>query len=78
MDLTIGRTAAELHPAAIVLAALTPQPFEAVSDEIAALARDAPVLIDGEGADHELAKRFGAEALEPDPVRAGLQLARTA
>jgi DNA-binding transcriptional MerR regulator len=75
---TIARTAAELHPAAIVLAALTPQPFEAVSDEIAALARDAPVLIGGEGADHKLAKRLGAEALEPDPVRAGLQLARTA
>ena len=75
---TIARTATELRPDAIVLAALAPEPFEAVSDEIAALAGDAQVLIGGEGAGPELAERLGTRALDPDPVRAGLQLAASA
>ncbi len=72
---TIADAAAELEPAAVILAAVTRQPFEAVSDGIGELARTAPVLIGGEGADEDLAKRLGARALEPDPVRAGRQLA---
>ncbi len=72
---TIARTAADLSPAAIVLAALDAEVFEAAADRIAALAREAPVLIGGEGADVELARRLGAQALDPDPVRAALRLA---
>jgi DNA-binding transcriptional MerR regulator/methylmalonyl-CoA mutase cobalamin-binding subunit len=72
---TIARTATDLRPAAIVLVALDAERFEAVADRIAALAREAPVLIGGEGADPELARRLGAEALHPDPVRAALRLA---
>jgi DNA-binding transcriptional MerR regulator len=71
---TIERTAAELRPAAIVLAALSPGPFEAVSREIGSLATHTRVLIGGEGAGPELAERLGAEALDANPVRAALQL----
>src|SRR5829696_854040 len=52
---TILDAADRLDPAAIVLAAVTAQPFEAVSGEITELARKAAVLIGGEGADDELA-----------------------
>ncbi len=72
---TIARTAADLSPAAIVLAALNAEVFEAAADRIAGLARDAPVLLGGEGADAALARRLGAQALDPDPVRAALRLA---
>ena len=71
---TIERTAAELRPAAIVLAALSAQPFEAVSREIASLAGSTRVLIGGEGSYPGLAARLGAEALDANPVRAALQL----
>jgi hypothetical protein len=33
------------------------------------------VLIGGEGADADLARQLGAQALDPDPVRAALRLA---
>ncbi len=72
---TIASTVAELRPAAIVLAALDAERFEAAADRIAALAREMSVLIGGEGADPELARRLGAEVLDSDPVRAALQLA---
>jgi DNA-binding transcriptional MerR regulator len=72
---TIARAAADLRPAAVVLAALGPERFEAVADRIAALARKAPVLIGGDGASAELAGRLNARALSPDPVGAALQLA---
>ena len=72
---TIARTAADLRPAAIVLAALDAERFEAAADQIATLAHEAPVLVGGEGADSELARRLGADALDQDPVRAALQLA---
>jgi MerR family transcriptional regulator, light-induced transcriptional regulator len=71
---TISRTAADLRPAAIVLAALDADRFEAVADRIASLARAAPVLLAGAGADAELARRLGAEALDPDPVGAARRL----
>ncbi len=72
---TILDAAARLHPAAIVLAAVVAQPFEAVSGEISELARKARVLIGGRGADADLAERLGAQALGSDPVRAGDELA---
>src|SRR5512133_216380 len=42
---TIADLVARLGPAAVVLAAVTPEPFEAVADEIRNLARGTPVLI---------------------------------
>lgn len=75
---TIAQAVERLGPAAVVLAAVTPAPFEAASEAIAGLARDSRVLIGGQGADAELAERLGATALEPDPVRGAGQLARSA
>jgi len=75
---TIARTAVELRPAAVVLAALTPNHFEAVSEGISALAEGTRVLIGGEGAGPKLAEQLGAEALDRDPVRASLKLAASA
>jgi len=67
---TIAEAAGDLNPAAVVLAALTRQRFEAVANGIRKLSGDARVLIGGEGASQELAERLGAQALESDPVRA--------
>src|SRR5829696_1174335 len=75
---TILDAARRLDPAAIVLAAVAAQPFEAVAAEITELARHAPVMIGGEGADDELAERLGAKALGSDPIRAGDQLVGSA
>jgi DNA-binding transcriptional MerR regulator len=72
---TIARTAADLDPAAVVLAALDPERFEAAADEIAALGREVRVLIGGQGADDLQAQRLGAQLLDLDPVRAAMQLA---
>jgi methanogenic corrinoid protein MtbC1 len=69
---TIIDAAAYLKPAAVVLAAVTREPFEAVADRIAALSGETSVLIGGEGADDSLAKRLGARALESDPIRAAV------
>jgi DNA-binding transcriptional MerR regulator len=67
---TLAGAAGELDPDAVVLAAVTPEAFEAVADGISALSRGSTVLMGGEGADGALAERLGAEALDPDPVRA--------
>jgi MerR family transcriptional regulator, light-induced transcriptional regulator len=67
---TIAGAVAKLRPDAVVLAAVTPEPFEAVAAEIRRLAGETPVLIGGEGADAKLATRLGATALEPDAVTA--------
>ena len=67
---TIAEAAAKLGPDAVVLAAVTPEPFEAVADEIRSLAGGTPVLIGGEGAGAKLATRLGATALESDAVTA--------
>ena len=71
---TIAGTAAELEPAAVVLAAVRPEPFDAATRQIRALAARAPVLLGGAGADEALAQRLGAGMLDPDPVRAAAQL----
>ena len=67
---TIDGAIAKLRPDAIVLAAVTPDPFEAVADEIRGLARNTPVLIGGEGAGPDLAASLGATALGSDLVAA--------
>jgi MerR family transcriptional regulator, light-induced transcriptional regulator len=67
---TIADAAAKLSPNAVVLAAVDPKPFEDVAREITDLASGTHVLIGGEGAGEELARRLGAQALDPDPIRA--------
>jgi MerR family transcriptional regulator, light-induced transcriptional regulator len=74
---TIADAVVKLAPAAVVLAAVTPEPFDAVAEEISDLAGRVPVLLGGVGANDELAERLGATALEPDPVRGAGQLARS-
>ena len=71
---TIATAVADLRPAAVVLAALSAERFEAVAEGIESLARDARVLLAGAGADPELAKRLGVDALDPDPVQGALHL----
>jgi MerR family transcriptional regulator, light-induced transcriptional regulator len=73
---TIADAVAKLAPAAVVLAAVTPEPFDAVAEEISELAGRVPVQLGGDGANDDLAERLGATALEPDPVRGAGQLAR--
>ena len=75
---TIADAVAKLAPAAVVLAAVTREPFDAVAEEITDLAGRVPVLLGGDGANDDLAERLGAAALEPDPVRGAGQLARPA
>ena len=67
---TIVYAEAGLKPAAVVLSAVTRQPFEAGADGIRHLSCDIPVLMGGEGASEALGKRLGAQALQSDPVRA--------
>jgi MerR family transcriptional regulator, light-induced transcriptional regulator len=72
---TISDAVAKLAPDFVVLAAVTPEPFEAVAERIRALAEGTPVLIGGDGAGEGLAERLGARALRPDPVGAAAGMA---
>ncbi|HET9121203.1 MAG TPA: B12-binding domain-containing protein [Solirubrobacterales bacterium] len=72
---TISDAVTKLAPDVVVLAAVTPQPFEAVADRIRALAGETPVLIGGDGAGEGLAQSLGARALRPDPVGAAAGMA---
>ena len=74
---TIADAVAKLAPNAVVLAAVTREPFERVADQIRALTAATTVLIGGEGASEELAERLGAQALPPDPVSASCGYARS-
>ena len=71
---TISQAVGELHPDAIVLAALDPAPFEAAATELSALASGGRLLIAGAGASPELANRLGARVLDENPVSAARQL----
>src|SRR5512144_1407135 len=71
---TIGETAAELRPEAIVIAALDPEPFERAARRLSKLAGESQLLIGGAGAGPALAKRLGAVLLDQDPVRAAVEL----
>jgi len=59
----------------VVLAATTPQRFEAVIPELTELAGVAPLALAGAGASGELAAAIGARVLTGDPVRAAQHLA---
>ena len=71
---TIAEAAAELHPDAVVLAALAREPLEAEADRTASLAAHSRLLIAGSGAGPDLAERLGAELLDQDPVAASREL----
>jgi MerR family transcriptional regulator, light-induced transcriptional regulator len=72
---TIADAVGTLAPAAIVLAAVTAEPFEAVAAQIRALAGTTRVLIGGQGASDDLSERLGAPSLDADPIRGAAQLA---
>jgi methanogenic corrinoid protein MtbC1 len=74
---TIADTVTELRPDAVVLAAVTPEPFEAVAEEVRSLARGTSVLIGGGGAGVQMAERLGARALESDAVTAASDIGRS-
>jgi methanogenic corrinoid protein MtbC1/DNA-binding transcriptional MerR regulator len=71
---TLAEAAAGLKPDAVVLAAVTPQPFADAAGEITGLGRRVPVLVGGAGVTDGLAERLGVRALEPDPIRAAAAL----
>jgi DNA-binding transcriptional MerR regulator/methylmalonyl-CoA mutase cobalamin-binding subunit len=72
---TVADAARRLRPNAVVLAALTAKPFRSASTDMAALAKDARVLLAGKGVDERLADAGGAELLAGDPVAAADELA---
>lgn len=72
---TISDAVAKLAPDVVVLAAVTPEPFEAVADRIRGLAEDTPVLIGGNGAGEGLAEHLGVRGLGRDPVGAAAGMA---
>ena len=67
---TISDAVVKLGPNVAVLAAVSPERFDAVADEIRSLAAGTPVLIGGDGAGEEMAGRLGARALQADPITA--------
>jgi methanogenic corrinoid protein MtbC1 len=71
-DLT--RTAAELQPDLIVLAAVTPERFNGANGDLSRLARIAPLALAGAGATHARAHAVGAHLLNEDPVTAAEQM----
>jgi MerR family transcriptional regulator, light-induced transcriptional regulator len=71
---TIASAAAQLHPDAIVLAALDPERFESAADGIRALASKSRLLLAGAGSSEELAERLDARAVADDPVATALEL----
>jgi MerR family transcriptional regulator, light-induced transcriptional regulator len=56
------------RPAVTVIAAVTDERFHASGDELARVARKAPVAIAGAGADAGTARRLGAQYLDSGPV----------
>ena len=73
---TLHETALRLAPEAIVLAATVPEPFRRARAELAELAKLAPVMLAGPGAQRSLAERVGATLLDADPVTAAYEIAR--
>ena len=71
-DLT--RTAAELQPDLIVLAAVTPERFNGMDAHLSRLTRIAPLALAGAGATRAIAQAVGAHLLDEDPVTAAEQM----
>jgi methanogenic corrinoid protein MtbC1 len=69
----IARTAADLRPDLVVLAAATPERFEGLDAHVSRLARIAPLALAGAGATPTMAQANGARLLTGDPVTAAEQ-----
>lgn len=65
---TLRETAERLRPEIVVLAATTPEPFEAIPPAIAEL--PSALALAGRGATPAIARRLGATLLEENPVAA--------
>ena len=63
-------------PSLVVLAASTPERFEAIVPELTQLAYLAPLVLAGAGATEEIAQSTGARLITEDPVTAAEQLTR--
>jgi methanogenic corrinoid protein MtbC1 len=74
---TISDAIAKLAPDAVVLAAVDPEPFEAVAHAIKDLTGRTSVLVGGKGASEGLAERTGARLLPHDPVAASAGMTRS-
>ena len=74
---TLGEAADELEPAAIIVAALTPERLDAVAAELGVLAERHPVLIAGPGASPEISQRSGTTLLAGGPVEAAEWVAQS-
>jgi DNA-binding transcriptional MerR regulator len=73
-DLT--RTAAELQPDLVVLAAVAAERFKGMDTYLSRLTRMAPLALAGAGATRALAQAVGAHLLDEDPVTAAEQIPR--
>jgi MerR family transcriptional regulator, light-induced transcriptional regulator len=72
---SIATNRSDGRPAVIVIAAVTDERFRASGDELARVARKAPVAIAGAGADAGTARRLGAQYLDSGPVEAAATVA---
>jgi DNA-binding transcriptional MerR regulator len=70
----IARTAADLRPDLVVLAAVTPERFEGLDAHVSRLARIAPLALAGAGATPTMAQANGARLLTGDPVTSAEQM----
>ena len=70
----IARTAAELRPDLVVLAAVIPERFEGLDAQLSRLSRIAPLALAGAGATDTVAQASGARLLDGDPVTAAEQM----
>ncbi len=72
---TLSAAVTQLQPAAVVLAAVTEQPFAAGRAGLPEVARSAPLWVAGAGATAELATHAGARLLDTDPLIAAERVA---
>jgi MerR family transcriptional regulator, light-induced transcriptional regulator len=72
---TLAGAAAQLRPAAVVLAATTPAHFASGHADLAEIAGAAPLWTAGAGATEELAAGAGARLLDADPLAAAEHVA---
>jgi MerR family transcriptional regulator, light-induced transcriptional regulator len=70
------RTAADIGPDLVVLAATTPERFDGTARGLARLARVSRLALGGRGATAAFARRVGAQLLTEDPVTAAERVSR--
>ena len=75
--LDLIQVTSQTQPSLVVLAASTPERFEAVVPELARLAYLAPLVLAGAGATEEITQSTGARLITEDPVTAAERLTGT-